>query len=248
MKDIKLTSQELKAIIDNNKLIGKGYYGAVVEYGNELLKIDVNIYDALKDKDKSKVDYELIDYYTYVKNDFQDRHQIEELDKRQKDVKLTQLPRGIVTLKSDIAKINGISPAIITYYHRNHDKLENLNPKDHKRVLIILKKLLLATKELEENEISQNDLIHYEDYDAKSHSINVLYQNDTPQIIDTSGMFVEVGERFHGAENMYRDLSNIIIDYFYLNGFPEPSIRYKITSYEENCDMVKEFEERTRKL
>ena len=220
MKDIKLTPQELKAIIDNNKLIGKGYYGAVVEYGDELLKIDVNIYDALKDKDKSKVDDELIDYYTCVKNDFQD----------------------------DIAKINDISPAIITYYHQNHDKLEDLNPKDHKRVLIILKKLLLATKELEENEISQNDLIHYEDYDVKSHSINVLYQKDTPQIIDTSGMFVEVGERFHGAENMYRDLSNIIIDYFYLNGFREPSIRYKITSYEENCDMVKEFEERTRKL
>ena len=249
MEELSLTAKELKSIIDNNKLLGTGNYGAVVEYGNQLLKIDIDLYKKLRDKELYNVDYKLCEHYKYYYNkDFQDRNQIEELAGKQKDVKLTQLPRGIITLKSDSPEINGISPGIIIYYHKDYEKLENLNPRDCKKVLIILKKILCAIKELEENKISQQDLVHYDDYDIEKRNTNILYKDVTPQIIDTSGFFVRCGGSFINADNMYRDFSNIILDYFYLNHLNMPVPREKVTTYDEDNNLIKEFEERTKRL
>ena len=249
MEVIEITPKKLKNIIDNNKMIGKGYYGAVIEYGDQLIKVDIDLYKKLKDKNIYNVDYALCEHYKYeFDRDFQDRKQIEILASKQKDVKLTKLPKGIIILKSDSKEINGISPGIITYYHRNHKKLEDLNPHDYKRVLVILKKLLLAVKELEENKISQNDLVHYEDYEIEKRNTNVLYKDNTPEIIDMSGFFVRVGDDFSSAVNMYRELGNIIMDYFYLNHLNQPFTRDTVTTYTENSDMIKELEERTKRL
>ena len=140
MEGLELTAKKLKDIIDNNKLVGTGNFGAVIEYGNQLLKIDIDLYKKLKGKDIYNVDYSICDLYRYYYDkDFQNRKQIEELVDKQKDVKLTQFPKGIITLKSNSNEINGISPGIILYYHKDYEKLENLDPKDHKRILIILK-------------------------------------------------------------------------------------------------------------
>ena len=246
MEEIQLTPTELKDIIDNNKQIGEGHFGTVIDYGDRLLKIDKNLYKALKNKKLYNVDYEVNKYYEYDKRDFQDRNQIEELAKKQKDITLTQLPKGIITFKNSSFGVNNISPGIIIHHHKDCDKLENLNPKDCKKVLIILKKLLLAVKELEENKISQEDLIQYIDYDIDKRSINVLYKDITPQIIDMSGFYVKVGNKYINAENMYRDLSDIILDYFYFNGLKFPIARGKVTNYQDSCDMIKEFEERKK--
>ncbi len=249
MEEINLTAKELKDIIDNNKLLGTGNYGAVIEYGNQLLKIDIDLYKKLKGKNFYNIDYNICEHYKYYYDkDFQDRNQIEDLVRRQKDVKLTQLPRGIVTLKSDSKDINGISPGIIIYYHKNYKKLESLDPRDCKKVLIILKKILREIEELEENKISQTDLIHYEDYEIEKRNTNILYKGDNPEIIDTSGFFVRSGDKFISACDMYRDFSNIILDYFYFNHLKAPVIREKVTTYNEDYDLIKEFEERTRKL
>ena len=239
MEEISFTPKELKEVIDSANLIGSGGFGAVIEYKTRLLKIDINLYKKLKKLELYQTNRVVREYYEYENNDFQDRKQIEELVKKQKDITLTKLPEGIITLK-DVS--SNISPGIIIPYHKGYDKLENLDFHDYKRLLIILKKLLMAVRELEENKISQEDLIQYNEFGLSKRSTNVLYKDDTPQIIDMSGFFVKVGDKFYNAKNMYMDLSNILIDYCYFNNINAPYKREKVENYEQDKDIIDELE------
>lgn len=242
MEEVNVSPKELKEIVENGKFIGEGYYGSVITYQCRLLKLDRKLFYKLKESSINRSNYVVEEYYADDIKDFQDRNQIEELVKKQKDITLTKLPEGIVTLKDVSSRINGISPGIIIPHHLGHEKLEKLDPKEHTRVLTILKKLLIAIKELADNKISQEDIIQYNEFDIIQRQLNILYKNDTPQIIDMSGFFVKVGDKFRNAENMYRDLSNVILDYFYLNGLSSSFYREKATTYEENEEILKELE------
>ena len=243
MEEINLTPKELKSIIDKEKAIGFGFFGAVITYGSKLLKIDKGLYQKLKDAQVYESNYIVDTYYhNNGKKDFQDRNQIEELVNKQKDIKLTKLPLGIITLKDVSKDIYDISPGIIIPYHKGYDKLENLNYKNYKRLLIILKKLLLAVKELEDNRIAQEDLIQYNEFDIVKRQTNVLYKDYTPEIIDMSGFFVKVGNTYIDSKNMYRDLSDIFLDYCFFNGLKSSFTREKVTTYEENKEILSELE------
>ncbi len=243
MEEISFTPKELKEIVDSADLIGSGGFGAVIEYKTRLLKIDINLYRKLRKIESYQVNRVVREYYEYS-NDFQDRKQIEELIKKQKDITLTKLPEGIITLK-DIS--GNKSPGIIIPYHKGYEKLEKLDYHEYKRVLIILRKLLMAVKELEENKISQEDLIQYNEFGLNKRSMNVLYKDDTPQIIDMSGFFVKVGDKFYNAKNMYMDLSNILIDYCFFNDIKSPYKREKVENYEQDKEIIDELENGLKK-
>ena len=243
MRELKVSPEELKNIIDNGKMIGKGFFGTVFTYQDKLIKLDKSLYNLLEVNDKSLAKEVIENHYKFPdqREDFNSRDQIEYLANQQKHIKLTRLPEGIVTLKDVNSKINGISPGIIIPYHMNHQKLEKLSKKDYQKVLIILKNLLLAVKELADNRISQEDLI--EANSQNKHKYNVMYKDTTPQIIDLSGEFIVEGDYFINAREMYRGLGNIIFDFINDENFP----REELTSYEENKELLDDYERSIKK-
>ena len=242
MREIKVSPEELKNIIDNGKMIGKGFFGTVFTYKDKLIKLNNNLYNLLKGKDSSMSKETIEEYYKLSdqREDFNDRSQIEYLSSIQKDVKLTKLPEGIVTLKDVNYKVNGISPGVIIPYHENHQKLEKLSKKDYQKVLIILKNLLLAVRELADNRIAQEDLIEANS-NNKHNKYNVMYKDTTPQIIDLSGDFIMEGKYFINAKEMYKQLGNIIFD------FIDEDNREDLTSFEENKELLDDFERKITK-
>ena len=243
MKEVKVSPEELKNIIDNSKMIGKGFFGTVFTYKDKLIKLDNSLYNLLKINDPILSKEVVEDHYKFPdqREDFNDRDQIEYLSSQQKNIKYTKLPEGIVTLKDVNSKIDGISPGIIIPYHKDHQKLEKLSKRDYQKVLIILKNLLLAVKELADNRIAQEDLI--EANSKNKHKYNVMYKDTTPQIIDLSGDLVAEGEYFINAKEMYRGLGDIIFDFA-----DETNIkRVDLSSFEENKELLEEFERKIAK-
>ena len=248
MEELKVSPKELKTIIDTGKILGEGFFGTVFTYKDKLIKLDERLFHLLKVNDPVLSKHVIKDFYRFGAKDFQDREQIEFLSKKQPDITLTKLPEGIVTLKDTDERIDGVSPGIIIPYHKNHEKLEKLSLSEYKKLLIILKKLLLAVKELADNKISQEDFAAYgEDSDINKRSYNVMYKEDTPQIIDMSGYFIKANDKFIDAKNMYRSLSNILMDYFYFYNINSPKTRGTITSSEETDDMLNRLESELKK-
>ena len=69
-----------------------------------------------------------------------------------------------------------------------------------------------------------------------------MYQGTTPQIIDLSGDFIMEGDYFINAKEMYKQLGDIIFDFT-----DEDNIKKEeITSYEENKELLDEFERRIK--
>ena len=243
MKELNVSPEELKNIIENGRILGKGFFGTVFTYQDKLIKLDNTLYNLLKINDKTLSRNIVEDFYRFDDRcvDFNNRSQLEYLASKQKDIKLTKLPEGIVTLKDVSPRITGISPGIIIPYHKNHQKLELLSKKDYQKVLIILRKLLLAVKELADNKISHEDLRSRN----KKEEYNVLYKGDTPQIIDLSGDLIAEGDDFINAREMYIGLGEIIFNFMkddYIT-----SKMPKLTTYEENREFLNEFSERIKR-
>ena len=235
MEELRLTCKELKNIFNESKVIGNGYFGIVLDYHDKLYKIDNCLYKKATYSDMYLFKNNVEKYYEYGDN-FNDPKQIELLTNIQNNVKLTKLPKGIITIKDiNNEKVCGI----ILPYHKGYENLDKF-PLSHKKdLLIILKKLLLAAKELENNQISQEDFAGYAtDGDIYKRNYNVLYKGLDVQIIDMSGKLVKVQDEYLSSCNMYRSLSNILIDYYYFYKIKCPYIREKVTTYEENEEML----------
>ena len=246
MEEIKMSPKNLKEAIDNGKLIGSGFLGAIFEYKDKLIKLDKTLYDLLKINDSSFARDVIDDKYKYMKNDFNDRNQLEYLFSKQKDVKLTKLPTGIITLTDVDTRNIGISPGILIPYHRNHDKLETLSRDEYKKVLIILRKLLEAVRELADNKIAQEDFVQYNRFDNNARGYNVMYKDTTPEIIDLSGEMIKAGTDFVDAKEMYRSLGNLVFDYFYFNKLESPYKENKVENDKQVSIMLDEFENQTK--
>ncbi len=250
MEELKLSPSELKEIIAQGKIVGSGEYGIVFTYKDRLIKLDRYVYEIIRQNHARWLNEELDKYYEYGRRYLFDPEQIEELVKRQKNVRLTRLPEGILSFRDTSSRVMEFNPGIIIPYHRGYHKLEELDPHDTKTVLIILKKLLMIAQELENNEICQEDIAQYEDFEIEKRHYNILYRGTTPQMIDMSGYFVRVGNEFYSAKNMYRDLSKLILDYFFFNNISTDMriTRDSIETYELDAELVREFEEKTRRL
>ena len=243
MEELRLSPLEFKNIIDYESIIGHGNFGTIITYKDKLLKIDNYLFSKIKNNNSYYSKKIIEDYYKNDIRDFDDKKQIEYLSNIQKNVKLTKLPEGIITLKEVDSKIMNVSPGIIIPYHKDYQKLEKLPLDNYKSILIILRKLLLSLRELEENKISQEDLASYgEDCVIYDRKYNVLCKDETPEIIDMDGFYVKVGDNFVSCDNMYREFCNIILDYYYFYGIKSNIIRGTITSYDESFALLKRLE------
>ena len=243
MKEVKVSPEELKNIIDNSKMIGKGFFGTVFTYKDKLIKLDKSLFRLLNLNDKRFARDVVEDHYKFddLVEDFSDLDQLDYLSSKQKDVKRTKFPTGFISMKGVSPRIYGVSPGIIIPYHRNHQELKYLSKEEYIKILNVLKNLLLAVKELADNEIAHEDLV----VKNKKDEYNILYQGETPQIIDVSGELICAGDYFKNAREMYRELGKII--YNFTNNVVLLDSRPQFSSFEENKELLDEYERRIKK-
>ena len=241
MENIKLTPEELKAAIDFGKLIGSGFFSSVFTYKGRLIKLDKELYKLLKINDPS-LSKEMIERrYRWDQEDFNDREQLEELEKRQPFIR-PKVPEWIVTLKGVDSKIDGLSPGIIIPYFKGYKSLANIKKDDYKRLLILLKKIFDDIKSLADNEIANEDLVAH----RKSSEFNILQKGDDAQIIDMSGPLVNVGKTYNGPKYMYEDFATLLNHYYRANGLTP--IYGENDDFDEKklSEMITEFDKQTR--
>ncbi len=245
MKEIKLTPEELKEAIDFGKLIGSGFFSKVFTYKGRLIKMDDSLYNLLK-KNSPIVSKDVIkDHYRWDQEDFNDREQLEELEKRQPKIR-PRVPEGIITINSDDSKINGISPGIIIPYFQGYKDFSKISKTNYKKLLILLRKVFDDIKSLADNEIAQEDLFRYQIKNNKP-GYNLIQKDKDVQIIDMSGQFVTVGEDFTGPDLMYSDFAEMI-NYFYQANGLEPIYENDSNITEDKlAEMITEFDKPTKK-
>ena len=250
MEEVKLTPEELKKAIDFGKLIGSGFFSSVFTYQNRLIKMDNNLYNLLKANDQ-KLSTEVIrTHYRWGEDDFNDREQLEELEKRQPYIR-PKVPEGIITIKDNDPRINGVSPGIIIPYFKDYSNLKEIPKTEYKQLLIFLRQIFDDIKNLADNEIAQEDLYHTSQKKnpdkPELYDHNILQNGKDTQIIDMSGPLVTVGKNFKNAKIMYSEFAALINSYYKANGLTP--------IYQENTDlteddlarMITEFDKQVRK-
>lgn len=239
MEELKLTPSELRELTKNSKLIGRGFFGSVFKYKDRLIKLDSVLYSLLNGSDASLADKVFSDHYRYSREDFADVSQIETLAGKQKDITLTKMPLGVVRVDSRV-------PGVIIPYHEGYQDLEKMSPTDYKKLLVILKKLLLAVQELADNEISHADLIHRSQESRQKMAYNVMYKDETPQIVDLEGQLITCGKHFKDAKEMYNELGRVVLSYFKANKLPIEVTGEDITDEAKARGLINELENRVR--
>ena len=231
MEEIKITPEELKKAVDFGKLIGSGFFSNVFRYKGKLIKFDSILYKLLKANDP-RISHDVINhYYMWRDQDFNDRTQLEELEKRQPFIR-PKVPTGIITIKDSDSKANGISPAIIIPEFKGYQGLDKIPKTEYKQLLILLRKIFEDIKNLADNEIAQEDLFRPISEAGEESKHNIIQKGNDAQIIDMSGPLVKVGKEFINADRMYAEFATIINYYNRINGI-EPI-------YQENEDMTEE--------
>ena len=245
MEEIKLTPEELKEIIKFGKLVGDGFFGSVFTYKGRLIKMDNILYNLIKTNDPIFTKDTILDYYKWNKNDFNNREQLEELYKKQNKIR-PKVPEGIITIKSNDSRINGISPGIIIPHFKDYETLGNVSKTEYKRILIILRKLFDDIKSLADNEIAQEDIFTASKNPNKESHYNILQKGDDPQIIDMSGPLVKVGKEYENPDKMYSEFAGLINHYNRINDIkPIYEETEKITE-DKLSHMLNEFEQQTK--
>ena len=245
MEEIKLTPKELKEAVDFGKLIGSGFFSSVFKYKGRLIKLDSILYKLLKANDP-RISHDVVSKnYMWNKDDFNDREQLELLEKKQPLIR-PKVPTGIITIQDSDSEINGISPGIIIPEFKGYTDFSNVSKEDYKRLLILLKKLFEDIKGLADNEIAQEDLFRPDLRNNQNHHFNIIQKGNDPQIIDMSGPLVNVGKNFKDASRMYSEFAGLINHYYRSNGL-EP-IYHEDTDITEKklSEMITEFDKQTR--
>lgn len=234
MDEIKCTPKELKDIITNSKLIGRGFFSKVFLYDGVLFKLDGSLYDLLKVNYKCFSDEVFEQRYHYDKTDFADLNHIKELAEKQKDITLTKLPKGIV-------KVNDRISGVILPYHKDYKDASLLSLKDYRDLLTVLKNLLLALKELAENRITQEDL-YCDEYRDKPLR-NVVYNNNfDTQIIDLdSSHFVKIGSKYIDSSKMADSFKNVIFGYYGLYNLENSKPKKEYKTIDDCVELLEEF-------
>ena len=250
MEEIKLTPEELKEAIDVGKLIGSGFFSSVFTYKGRLIKMDENLFRLLRANHPMFSNRVVRDRYRWDKDDFNNRDQLEELEKRQPKIR-PRVPEGIITFKSDDSRINGISPGIIIPYFEGYENLKKIPVTEYKQLLILLKKVLDDIKNLADNEIAQEDLFHNssreDSLNKELYDYNIIQKNGDAEIIDMSGPLVKVGKDFDGAQKMYSDFARMMNYYYKVNGLKPIYDENDNLSEDDLSRMITEFDKATRK-
>lgn len=240
MEEMKVTPRELKDLITESRILGEGFFGSVFKYKDHLIKLDRQLLYKLK-WEEPKYSEEIVRwYYGKGRSHFVDPNQIENLVKKQPNITLTQLPKGII-------QTEGHTVGILLPFHKDHNNLVAFDREDRKNLLLLLRNLLLEVQELADNQIAQEDF----SFGVTKHGkTNVLYKDTTPQIIDLDGDYVKVGDTFQNSEEMYKQLGNMVLRYFAYYEKSRPDLRDKARTDQDVkiiLDELEEVAERTKK-
>ena len=201
MEILEFNPFELKDCIDEGTLISdKGFSSCVFLYGNNLIKLKKTLYQDLKVNIRKFAERRVNDIYRWDKTPFVDPKQIEYLQEKQKDIKLTKFDKGIV-------KVNDIVCGSILENFLDYSDLTDIDGEDYLKILKILKNILLSLRELELNNISHLDLAKSET--GKKPTINILYKGTDTKLIDVSGKFITYGSNFE-PELMYEEYESVL--------------------------------------
>ena len=199
MKDLNYTSSEMKTVIDNSKLISdNGFSSTVFLHGNDLIKLDKNLYSLLKVNSLGLADRVFKNVYMWNNKPFVEREQIEYLQSKQPGIKLTNFDLGVVLVNDRVCGIN-------LFNHTDYKDLTYIDT-DLETSLKILENILLAVKELENNEISHLDLSKAQR--GCEPTLNILYRGTDIKLCDLSGRFITYGSNFN-KEGMYLEYVNV---------------------------------------
>ena len=201
MEILSYDPKSLKDVIDEGKLISEaGFSGAVFLHGSNLIKLDQRLYHYLKINSKTFANSVFKDRYLFDKEPFVAREQIEYLQSKQKNVRLTEFDKGIVLVKDRIC-------GVILEPHLDYHDLTNSKVENPRTILKILRNILAAIRELELNEISHLDLAKGEK--GKEPTLNILHKGENIKLCDLSGSFITYGNKFNPRE-MYQEYASVI--------------------------------------
>ena len=201
MEILSYSPNSLKDTIDESVLISEaGFSGAIFLHGSTLIKLDKELYHYLKINSKIFANSVVEDRYRYDDEPFVSKEQIEYLERKQKDIHLTEFDRGIVLVKDKIC-------GVILEPHLDYHDLTNSKIENPRTILKILRNILAAIRELELNEISHLDLAKGEK--GKEPTLNILHKGENIKLCDLSGSFITYGNKFNPRE-MYQEYASVI--------------------------------------
>ena len=201
MEILSYSPNSLKDTIDESVLISEaGFSGAIFLHGSTLIKLDKELYHYLKINSKIFANSVVEDRYRYDDEPFVSKEQIEYLERKQKDIHLTEFDRGIVLVKDKIC-------GVILEPHLDYHDLTNSKIENPRTILKILRNTLAAIRELELNEISHLDLAKGEK--GKEPTLNILHKGENIKLCDLSGSFITYGNKFNPRE-MYQEYASVI--------------------------------------
>ena len=192
MQEIHGDNNLLLDIVHNYPLIGRGGGYYVIDYNDDLIKIDKELYHLSRNKDFDSIKQYLSSLFFCFHYRVNIR-QIRYLIKAQKNIKLTSLPRGILF-------INNVPCGVILKYH--HDCLDLIDYQiyDYHNFLDIAKQILLRIKELDINGLYQHDLC----------ARNVLYHSNRIELIDLDGPLFLTGYNESNRAYMYHEYLRLL--------------------------------------
>jgi hypothetical protein len=194
MEILKFNPIEMKQYIDEGTLISKsGFNGAVFKHGDRLIKLDKEYYHYLAVNPFIFANETFERLSRYIES-FVEISQIQYLLDKQKDVHLTDFDRGVVYINDRVV-------GTILTPHLDYQDLTNISFNNVHDLLIIIKNILSAIRELELNGISHLDLALAEKW--KQPTLNVLYKGTDIKLCDLSGDFISYKDKFNPKE-MYR--------------------------------------------
>lgn len=163
--------------------------------------------------------YQDLVQYPYCIHD--DDRLVNELQKRQKNVKLTEFPTGVVSVGD---KIIGQEIPYYTYYRTLFDKVGEINNK--KQILLYYKNIIQILKELLDNGIIYKDV----------HARNFLVDKDI-KLIDFESQFVN----FDNLSSSYEDMMFNLVKMF-----NDLDSKYSLDLAFVRCDKIEDVEKQLK--
>lgn len=218
--EVKYNLEELKEFIKNGKKVNYGRIGNSILYDGLLINFDSDLCECVKSPHRiSDRQIEKYIYNRHIENSLVDTKQIDYLISKQEKVNLTKFPKGICTFND--MPVGVILPNLKDYQY----SLLFLEDISDYELYLILKNVLLAIKELEENGI-------YKLYLTES---SILYDGKIPKLIDLYGSRLKYGENDSYRERVYNEFISLL--YSLLRAASDPMItdRFKdVFSIETN--------------
>ncbi len=234
-----LNENELIEMVRKGKdLESGGFSGSLFLHNGMLIKLDRNLFRTIKNSQNEKdILLRIFKYCSYER--FASEQQITYLLEKQKNIKLTEFDLGVI-------KVSGVVCGVILANHLDYQNLGDFTIDSEEKISKLLKLLnnvLKTLKELEDNQISQTDLIN-----RNNGKMNILYKDDDIKLCDLEGFYLKYGNDFK-PNVMYQEFLKLLRYYLEQIKKFNPKIifllkimnNYEINSYEDILNLFNIF-------